>query len=144
MLRYLCTVMLLLLSLLGCKSKKVKADQLPAETITFGSGGGFTGQVQAYVLLENGQLFHRARIGGELKELEMVKKREAKACFEKARLIPWREIGEGEPDNVYHYIEYKTSDKAQKHTWGKQKSSSATPIDSLYRMLGACLPNEKQ
>jgi hypothetical protein len=144
MLRYLCTVMLLLLSLLACKSKKVKADQLPAEIITFGSGGGFTGQVQEYVLLENGQLFHRARIGGELKELEVVKKKEARACFEKARLIPWQELGAGEPGNLYHYIEYKTSEKTQKYTWGKQKSSISSPIDSLYRMLGACLPNEKK
>jgi hypothetical protein len=143
MLRQFCTLLLLLLSLLACKSKKVKADQLPAEIITFGSGGGFTGQVQEYVLLENGQLFHRVRIGGELKELEMVKKKEAKACFEKARLIPWHEIGNGEPDNIYHYIEYRTSEKAQKHTWGKQKGGIVAPIDSLYRLLSACLPNEK-
>jgi hypothetical protein len=142
--RHFCTTLLLLISLFGCKSKKVKADQMPAEIITFGSGGGFTGQIQEYVLQENGQLFYRAQIEGELKELESVKRKMVKACFEKARLIPWKELGAGEPGNVYHYIMYKTSTESQKHTWGKLKSGPSSPIDSLYRMLGACLPAEKK
>src|SRR5689334_19812805 len=77
---------------------------LPAEwkgnKLQFGSGGGFTGAVHIYTLLDNGQLFSETGlvITGP-KQLRKVGKTETKKLFAKAAKIAWGEKDISEPGN---------------------------------------------
>ncbi|MEO6758357.1 MAG: hypothetical protein ABIO24_02805, partial [Saprospiraceae bacterium] len=57
---------------LFCKQPKYSAGNFPEKQLRWGSGGGFTGQVNSYVLLENGQLFKIGK-NDEMTELPKTK-----------------------------------------------------------------------
>ena len=68
-----------------CKNSKYTADNLPAEQIRFGKGGGFTGIEKSWTLLENGQVFEKGP-DGTLVALDSAKKKTAKILLNQKKL----------------------------------------------------------
>ncbi|MEZ4948137.1 MAG: hypothetical protein R2769_08420 [Saprospiraceae bacterium] len=100
------TLLLLFAFALGSCGIKYTASTLPEKQILFGEGGGFSGNVKEYILLENGQLFTRTTFAGTPEELPKVKKKTAETIFQE--LTPTiMEMEYIKPGNKYAYIQYQ-------------------------------------
>jgi hypothetical protein len=74
---------------------------LDIQTIRFGSGGGFTGEINGYELSREGQL--TAIHSGDTTFLKTVSQDQIKEILENAESI--KEIKLNEPGNMYRFIE---------------------------------------
>jgi hypothetical protein len=104
--------------MLQCKTKHYTPYEFEGKQLIFGTGGGFTGQVKEYTLLENGQLFSGAHQEGFVKELPKVKKNKTKQIFENYHSLHFDKITIDKPGNMYHYLIVKEGEKEHKIQWG--------------------------
>jgi len=130
---------LLLLFLIGCNAQQFTINNLPKEQLHFGSGGGMTGAVDTYILLENGQLFHQNSLTKEVLELEPISKANAKAYFAKVNEPSFTELEFNHPGNRYSFITHKSDAKDHKIVWGSTKEELPTAYKTLYTTLIAHL-----
>ena len=116
----------------GCKTNQYTIDNFPPQQIRFGGGGGFTGHVTEYILLENGQVFKHYPLREDTTEIKALKKKEAQALFEKADSLQILTLKHHYPGNMYYYINHQTAEANNTITWGLPDH----PIsDTLYQYM---------
>lgn len=126
---------ILILSFLGCKSQQYTFEELPDKQLVFGSGGGITGAIDTYVLLENGQFFYSNSLTKESKELESISKKEAKECFVKLKELSLSEMNFIHPGNRYYFLEEIKSDSIHKVVWGSNDKEITEDCVNFYDEL---------
>lgn len=126
---------IIVLSLFGCKSQQYTFDELPEKQLVFGSGGGMTGAVDTYVLLENGQFFHTNSLTKEVKELESISKKEARKCFVKLEELSLSKMDFDHPGNRYYFLEEVKNDSIHKVVWGSNGNEISEDCLSFYNEL---------
>ncbi len=125
-----------LLLLLACSTEKYQAGQLPEEQLHFGKGGGFAGAHEKYILLENGQLFHRSGTEGTLQSAGKVSERQARRLFEQARSINKQgQAAFKHPGNLYYFIEWVDTEGSLRWTWGDPNHPVSPEVANLYESL---------
>ncbi len=97
------------------------------EEISFGNGGGFTGEVKTFKLTAAAQLFEKDK---ELKKIELKK---TLALFNQAK--EFKDLNFNQPDNRYSFIEIKTSDKTNRIVWAFGSTTVDKKIIELYNEL---------
>jgi len=104
--------------LLGsCNTRYYTPYEFEGAVLTVGTGGGFTGQVRSFTLLENGQLFtgiHSDQVDG----FKLLPRRETRQIFNNYKLLKLDTLNIDKPGNMYHYIVYKQGDQEKKIQWG--------------------------
>lgn len=131
---FLCTAVLGLFS--GCKSQDYQPDTYPDSQIIFGSGGGFTGMVSTYVLLEDGRIFDKAPASESFTLLKKGEKKAARACFEQLSKMKMAEMVLDYPGNLYYFIELKAPETAPyRLTWGDMNTAIPDEVSALYQAL---------
>src|SRR2546423_14715810 len=110
-------VTLFVLAFSSCKNTPL-ASQTIVENIQFGSGGGFTGRVTAYSLMQNGELkFSNTENDSVLKKIDSLT---VQRIFEKAKILSGYEYNR--PENMYAFLEinkkYKKKEMQQRIVWG--------------------------
>ena len=135
---------LLYLILAGCFLWSCKptytATELPEVTeaqLRFGSGGGITGAVSSWILLENGQLFWQENARSEYVEKGRVSRKAAKVVFEQATTLAVQEADIQAPGNIYQFVEMKTAAGSGKATWGDPSVTISPEFTNLYQALMA-------
>lgn len=130
--RFCCLLLLCTLFFTNCKT--YEADSLPDTQLRFGRGGGFTGMVTEYSLLENGQLFSRTgRPGsGEWQEYGKVKKGEAKALFEYWESHHNLREEVKQPGNMYRFLTMHRDSAAFRQSWGAGGYTPEEAMTTLY------------
>ncbi len=118
----------------SCKSQ-YSIDELPEKLLVFGSGGGMTGGVTTYTLLENGQLFSYNSITKENKERETLPKNMAKIFFEKMQALKLSEMNFNHPGNLYYFIKQVDGEEYYAVTWGSQDHEVSNECLALYKEL---------
>lgn len=119
----------------SCKSQQYLWGQLPEPRLVFGSGGGFSGAVDTYILLENGQLFHENSLSGAVEPLPSITKREALSLFEAYEALGLAGADVNHPGNMYYFM--GSIHKGEKHTltWGKRDRSIPKAYADYYEQL---------
>ena len=97
--------------------------------ITIGSGGGFTGLVEEYTILSNGQLYYGSGNGNYTMELDRFDKKDIKQIFNNYSLLGFKKLNIDKPGNMYHYLIFKDKDTIHKIQWGA--SDADTPRELL-------------
>lgn len=117
-----------------CKQPKYTVGNFPEKQLRWGSGGGITGQVNSYVLLENGQLF---KIGkkDEMTELKKTKAGKAKKIFEAVESGSLTKQDFQHPSNMYSFLEFQNGDMVQRITWGDPKYPVDEKIKTVFDQL---------
>jgi len=117
-----------------CNRNTHTYDELPDRHLQFGTGGGFTGEVITYTLLENGQLFwERSLQQGEASALPAARKKAAGQLFEQASALACSEVLQ--PANRYAFFNRITAVDTCRWMWPADQGAPNPAIDSLFRQL---------
>lgn len=121
--------------ILSCKSQQYTLDDLPERQLVFGKGGGITGAIDTYILLENGQLFHSNSITEENSELEGIRKKEAQECYTKMQSLELSKMDFNHPGNMYYFLEQVDSTGTSKIIWGSNDHQVPGACEDFYAEL---------
>ncbi len=133
-----CFLLLLLFSY--CKSPEFSADNLPAQQLRFGSGGGITGVYTTYILLENGQLFRHHSLTDSLESLPELKRRQARRLWSEAEDLRLGERRFHQPGNMSYFLEMRTDSLQHRLTWNDNDQPSRTDVLDFYQKLIQTIP----
>lgn len=121
--------------LYSCKSTNYTYAELPANQLIFGKGGGISGAVTTYTLLENGQIFSEKSLEKTTAELQKIKKNDAKKLFAELAELNFTEYEMNHPGNVYYFIQLKKDSLEHKIVWGDEAHPVKTELQGLYDRL---------
>lgn len=114
------------------------ADQLPAQYLRFGSGGGFSGELTTWTLLPNGQLFKSVGLDGPMVEWKQHARREGRKAFQEAETLRLLDRSPfSHPGNVYRFVEWADGERKQRITWGSREHAVDSAVEALYGRLTA-------
>jgi hypothetical protein len=123
--------MRLLLLLLPLIFYSCAADKLVSQTgideISFGGGGGFTGQVSNFKLTSDGELFDK------IKKIKEVNSKITLEVFEKAQEL--KDYSFNSPDNMYSFIEIKSEGKINRIVWSLSSPEIEKKVTDLHKSL---------
>lgn len=133
----LLSVLCLLLAIItvACKTKKYTKNTLPVQQLIFGSGGGFTGEVQTYILLNNGQLFYISSLTKDTTEQISIKAQEARKLFKQVSSINLKVNGFRHPGNMYYFIRERKRDTTYSASWGSASFTPPATVTDFYKSL---------
>ena len=123
--------LILVLALAGCKT--YQPDQLPTSQLRFGSGGGFTGAITEYVLLENGQIFIRETLDGAYQPLGKINKGRAKTIYQSWENKDLTKKEFQHPGNMYYFVTMVNDGKEHRLTWGSHNHPAGDEIKAFYK-----------
>ncbi|RMG71014.1 MAG: hypothetical protein D6722_07580 [Bacteroidetes bacterium] len=121
----------------ACKSSLPLPGQAKGPQIRFGSGGGITGAVTTYTLLEKGHLYRHTSRPDSLTYLWQVPRAERKAFFARIEDLDLATKPLMQPGNLYYFLEYRTETDSARSVWGAPGAQVPEEILSLYKDLTA-------
>ncbi len=136
-----------ILSFLGsCGATKYSPDSLPDRQIHFGQGGGFTGAVTHYMLLDNGQIFVQKE-EMEMSPLEAVKdvdRKKAKTLFKQAAELGLEQIEWDKPGNMYYFLGLNEGNMDHRITWGSTVSPELKAVVDYHKELMGLVKDNRE
>ena len=122
--------------LLACKPMKDFPQNDPHDQIHFGQGGGFTGMVTYFILLEDGRLFQRALQDSSYTLVDTWKQDFTTQMFSSYEALQLDHVDLLEPGDLYYFIEYRPKD-APPHriVWGRPGHAPDENISRYYNLL---------
>ncbi len=122
--------------LLACKPKKEFPQNDPHDQIHFGQGGGFTGMVTYFILLEDGRLFQRGLQDSSYTLMDTWKQGFTTQLFSSYASLQFDQVQHNEPGDLYYFIEYRRKN-APPHriVWGRPGHPPGENISRYYNLL---------
>ena len=102
--------------------------------LTFGNGGGFTGAVTKFHLLEDGRVF-RSITEGEVVEIGKIDKDLAKQQFINFATLNFSSLSIDDPGNVYYFLSHSDNDKDRNLTWGGNHTEVPSNLKTFHLNL---------
>ena len=96
-------------------------NDYPDARLTFGNGGGFSGMVTEYVLLDNGQLLKKLSRQDSFEIIKTIDKRQTKQIFANYDFLNIGDIKYNQPGNVYSFIRYEYQEAKHEILWGNHQ-----------------------
>ncbi len=118
----------------ACKTTTYSSENLPEKQLYFGSGGGFTGLVTEYLLLDNGQLF-KVPSPDVLEEMKKVKKSKAAELYTKYTELGFDDLIFNQPGNIYYFIRMVDGEKENYLSWSDQRPLPEVEMIEFYKEL---------
>lgn len=103
--------------LIHCKSKDVmpqKVELQASDSIHFGSGGGFTGKVNSFILNRKGQIMSSQ----SKKVISTISDQEVDQAFSNYETLGLAQMEMKQPGNLYYFIERDLEGQKHRLTWG--------------------------
>lgn len=108
------------MSLISCSSGKDFPKTYKGEQIHFGQGGGFTGAVTYFALLDNGRLFQRAGRDTTFTYVDQWDKTFVRQMMTSYHTLQFDKMNVYEPGDLYYFLQHKNNDGPfHRLTWGK-------------------------
>ncbi len=127
-----------------CKTKDyLTPHEYTGRIIEFGSGGGFTGKVKQYTILDNGQIFINADKEGFVDAIKKLDKDEVKQLFDNYDSLKFKKMGFNNPGNLYHFITLKEEGKEYKNMWGDKSKPVPKELEIYHDILLSCVNAKK-
>ncbi|WNJ20772.1 hypothetical protein [Pontibacter sp. G13] len=102
----------------------------------FGSGGGATGEINAYCLLDNGRLYHRPTKTGEFFLVDRIPKRRRNDLFWQVDNLDLFGVQFLEHENRFRFLQIKGQEGVNRVMWGDRTASQLPDgITDLYKEL---------
>jgi len=97
------------------------------ETVSFGSGGGFTGEMIKYTLNRDGNIYRNGSF------MKRVPKKEVNRLFGKLKQIS--DYRYNIPNNMYNFLEINTKGKKNEIVWGVLDKNIDSRVMAIYSEL---------
>lgn len=123
------------LSMSACKSSYSTPYDYEGPVIVIGSGGGFTGQVEEYTVLSNGQLFFGTGNEGFVHTLPDLAKGDVAQIFKNYKDLGFDKLEIDKPGNMYHYLIYRNKDSTHKIQWGAYDANPPRELTIFFANL---------
>lgn len=121
----------------GCSYRFTSHLNTDIDRIYFGTGGGFSGKVNQWVVSANGRIYQVVDIGKEKDSIFIIKKiskKITKELFEEYTTIEQNFKPIEDPYNTYTFLRFENSGKNVIYTWN-ENTTNIEPLRSLYRKL---------
>lgn len=131
---YYTFAIMVLFSIMSCQSSKTVFNPETSEKtfLTFGSGGGFTGRVIKYYLLEDGTIY--TKNGDEIIKVGKTPKQMSKQVFVNYEKLGLSTSNVNEPGNRYSFIERNSGKNKSTIMWGKEPLQN-NDIETYFAIL---------
>ena len=136
-------ILILTLAFFQCKTTKYTPETFPVKQLIFGDGGGFSGIITEYLLLENGQFFKKTSLKEGYEELEPIKKAEAQTFYEQLEALRLHKSDIHHPGNLSYFIRMMNEEIDHTITWGAGDYNLRTDIMNFYKSLKRMTKNRK-
>lgn len=119
----------------GCKTKSYTPTSYTKRMLYFGGGGGFTGAVKSFYILENGQAFKAGMESNSFNEIAKLDSKVVKQIFANYDNLNLAKMELNEPQNMYKFIEHQDANGKHKLMWGRLNKDEAHSLDIFYSIL---------
>ncbi len=135
----------LLFFLASCSTTRyTNPAEYPNARINFGSGGGFSGMVTEYVLLDNGQLLKKMMQADSFEMVTTVDKNQTTQLFENYKFLNIGNLQYNQPGNMYSFIHFHHENTEHKIIWpGNQYPDKDANLKIFYKNLKSLIPVSK-
>jgi hypothetical protein len=122
--------------MLSCKTSVDFPAEYRGEQIHFGQGGGFTGIVEYYVLLDDGRLYQRGWRDSTYTQMNTWPRSFTRQMFSNYHALGLSEMKHYEPGDIYYFIQYRRG-KSDIHriAWGKPDFRTDEKLVQYYSVL---------
>lgn len=119
-----------------CSSTREFPEKYKRDQIHFGQGGGFTGMVTYFVLLEDGRLFQRQMKDSTYTYADRWDQDFVKQMFSNYKLFHFDQLSYYEPGDLYYFIQYHHGKEAIYNVaWGKPGFRPDENLVTYYNLL---------
>ena len=133
--------MLLIFLLFSC-NKKMAAEKMPTTRMEFGHGGGFTGAVTTYVLLDNGRIYEALSDEKNYKRLRKIPKDETATLYAECEKL--QTLKTDSPGNMYYFVTMKKGEEIPRRwIFGDPAIAPPAELEALYKRLVGLVPSKK-
>jgi len=120
----------------GCAGTQEDPGHYKGEQLHFGQGGGFTGEVNYFVLLDDGRLFETGKSDTTYVFRDHWKRRFTRQMFVNYHSLNLQDIDHKRPGNLYYFIEFRSPGKtAHLISWGLQGNTPGAHVVAFYQTL---------
>ena len=128
-------ILLAILVTAACSSSKLSPGNYLGDQIHFGQGGGFTGNVSYYVLLDDGRLFQKQLLDTTYTHQATWKKNFTKQIFSNYHELNLDSLAHSEPGNLYYFVEMHQDGKVHRLVWGNPGFTPSQKLVDFYNIL---------
>jgi hypothetical protein len=125
-----------LCALWSCSPAEEFPSKYKGQQIHFGQGGGFSGIVTYFALLEDGRLFQRALRDSTFNLVDRWEKPIVSQMFTNYKVLGLDDVQYYEPGDIYYFIQHKTGNGPfHKIAWGKPGLKADENVVTYYNLL---------
>lgn len=119
----------------NCKASRDFPNEYKGERLHFGQGGGFTGKVNSFVLLDDGRLFEKQDTAMTYRD-----KWDAqftRQVFSNYRTLQLDNVDHNQPGNLYYFIVFYNDSSKEPHriVWGREGHKPDQKVINFYQIL---------
>jgi hypothetical protein len=140
---FLASIMALLL-LLSCKTVHVTPEQYEASKIYFGNGGGFTGRLNEFCMLDNGEVYKVNPSTRKATLRNTISKSVTKSLFKKIKKANLQQYLYSEPGNMFCWMKHHSPQDTTYLIWSKNDTTTNTNVTDIYKQLVAMSKHAQQ
>lgn len=119
----------------SCSTTKSSPLDIEEAKTFFGAGGGFTGAVNEYCLMSNGDLYKKVAYSEEWIMRKTEDRKLKQQCLRIIESLKLSSISFNEPGNRYKFIRSEEGYHSHQITWGSENMPPPKEIEILYIML---------
>ncbi len=124
------------ISLFGsCKTVQISPEKYEKTKVYFGNGGGFTGELREFCLLENGDVFQINPSSREATLRNSKGKSMAKSIFKSMDEMDFKKYTYDKPGNLYYWMKYHTDTDSTYLIWGDSEMEVEAGVVHMYEQL---------
>ena len=136
--KYLIFLVSIMVLCTQCKTKALTSlDDHSGRHISFGNGGGFTGKILNYILLDNGQMYRGQGISEGVKPFKTISDEQTEQIFNTYDDMGFSNLDIDSPGNMYFYVEMHESDEQHKLLWGSHDAGESKELRVFHANLMA-------
>ncbi len=132
-------VYVLILSLgtfISCGTTTEFPSKYRGEQLHFGQGGGFSGLVNYYVLLDDGRLYQKALYDSTFNYTDKWNKTFVRQMFSNYQMLDIENVDYFEPGDLYYFLQHKEGNQPlHSITWGRPGVKPQENIVTFYNLL---------
>lgn len=119
----------------SCKTTQVSPEKYEKSKVYFGNGGGFTGELREFCLLENGDVFQINPSSREATLRNSKGKSMAKSIFKNMDEMDLKKYAYDQPGNLYYWMKYHTEADSTYLIWGHSDMVVEEEVIHMYEEL---------